>query len=179
MISRANRVITVAVTWLVIVFGCYFFGVARPGLGTRWEQYPPLPERAAAIELTRSGFVLVTTESDAAYWRYPWQTYAPWVVYNEATAEFYGGPCEADDGSRFGIVSPLGKVVARSSGDCEGSTESRFYAAVVLLENNEAWVWLHEYSGIGEAFSSIILKVAGAFGVLLLAIGWVIKLYDE
>lgn len=63
MISSANHMPTLAIAWLVIVFGCYFFNVARPELGTRWGQLPLLPERATSIELTRFGYVRAYAES--------------------------------------------------------------------------------------------------------------------
>ncbi|HQU38127.1 MAG TPA: hypothetical protein PLR65_16205, partial [Anaerolineales bacterium] len=77
MASRANRMLTVAIIWIVIVFGCYFFTVASPGLGTKWERLSPLPERAITIELTDFGLILATTESSNVYRRGLWAN-EPW-----------------------------------------------------------------------------------------------------
>jgi hypothetical protein len=179
MISRANRVLAAAITWLVIMFGCYYVNLARPGLGTRWEQLPPLPGPGTTVELTRFGYVLATTESGAAYRRDPWQTDGPWVLYDEAAEEFYGEPCQADDGSRFGVSSPPGKVVARSSGDCVVSAETSVHAEVALVENGEVWMWTYSYGGAGVAYLSLLLLAAGALGVVMLVIGGVMKLLDQ
>lgn len=177
MVSRANRVLTVAIIWLVIVFGCYFFTVARPGLGTRWEQLPPLPERATTIELTRHGFILVTTESSTVYRKYLWQTNEPWVLYDEATEDLNATPCQLDDESRFSVSSPPGKVVARSSRNCFASAENSVHVEVALLENGEVWLWTYLYGGIGGVFTWLLLLAAGVLGLALLVIGGVMKLW--
>ena len=178
MIPRANRILTVAITWLVIVVCFYFFTIARPGLGTKWEQLPPLPEQAASIELTRFGFFLATAENGNAYKRYPWQETEPWMPFDEAAEEYYGEPCEVDEDSGFAIPKPPGEVVSRSSGDCVASAESRYFADVVLLENNEVWLWMRLYGGGSDAYATLLVLAAGALGVVLLLIGWVVKRYD-
>lgn len=177
MISRANSVLAVATTWLVIVFGCYFFNVARPGLGTRWERLPPLPEQVNIVEWTRFGYVLATTEDARSYKVYPRQD-EPWTLFDEATEEDYGEPCETVQSSRFSPPSPPGEPTSRSSADCFASAENRYYGEVILLENNEVWLWMHLYGGIGEALTYLFLVAAGALGVLLLAIGGVMKFRD-
>jgi hypothetical protein len=178
LVSRANGVLAVAIIWLVIVFSCYFFNVASPGLGTKWVQLQPLPEPAAAIELTRFGYVLATTDSGQSYKVYLWQDSEPWTLYDEATEEFYGEPCAADDGSRFTIPSPPGNVVMRSSGNCAVSAETWVRAEVALLENGEVWLWAHSYGGAGEAYLSLLLFAAGALGVVILLAGIGLKFYD-
>lgn len=178
VISRANRVLTVAITWLVIVAGCYFFSVASPGPETKWEQFPSLPERATSIELTRFGYVRVYVESGSSYmtYLYAWQD-QPWALYDAATEAVYGEPCEINVSSQFHPPSPPGEPISRSNADCFASAESNFYADVVLLENNEVWLWTHLYNGAGEVYSSLVY-LAGALGVVLLLIGGMIKLYD-
>jgi hypothetical protein len=179
MISRSNRILTVAITWLVIVFGCYFFNVARPELGTKWEQLPPLPERATSVELTRFGYVRAYAESGSSYtaYLYSWQD-EPWALYNAATEGVYGEPCEINGSSRYIPSSPPGDVISRSSADCFASAENQFHAEVVLLENNEAWVWIYLYGGAGEAYTYLLVLTAGALGVALLLIGGVMKLRE-
>ena len=177
MISRSNRVLTVAITWLVIVFGCYFFYVARPELRTNWVQLPPLPKPATAVELTRFGLVLATTENGTSYKRDPWDTDQPWVLYNESTEEFNGEPCAADDGSRF-IPPPPGKVVTRSSRECFVSAETRILADVALLENGEVWMWTYAQDGLSEAVIFLLLIAAGALGVVILLIGLGMRIFS-
>lgn len=177
MISRANRVFTVAITWLVIVFGCYFF--TRPESGTKWEQLPPLPESATSIELTRFGYVRAYGESGNSYMvsLYAWQN-EPWTPYDAATEGLYGEPCEVSVSSQYHPPSPPGEPISRSNADCFASAESNVYAEAVLLENNEAWVWMHLYGGLGEGLRSLLLLAAGALGVVLLGIGGVLKFID-
>ncbi len=179
MISRGNRVLTVAITWLVIVFGCYFFNVARPELRTRWEELPPLPEQVTSIELTPFGYVHAYGESGSSYMAslYSWQD-EPWTLYDAETEGLYGEPCEINVSSRFIPSSPPGEAISRSSADCFASAENKFYAEVVLLENNEAWVWMHLYGGAGEAYTYLLVVAAGTLGVILLLIGGALKLYD-
>ncbi len=174
MISRANRVLTAAVTWLVIVFGCYYFTVARPGLGTRWEPLSLLPERATTIELTDSGFILATTESSNVYKRELWQTAEPWMLYDEATEDLNATPCQVGE-SRFSVSSPPGKVVARSSRNCVASAENSVHVEAALLENGEVWMWTYLYGGIGEVFTWLLVLAGGALGVILLGIGGIMK----
>jgi hypothetical protein len=179
LIDRAGRFLTVGIIWLLIVFGCYFFTLARPEKGTKWEQLPTLPERATSIELNRFGYVRAYAESGSSYmaYLYSWQD-EPWMPYDAEKEGVYGEPCEVNGSSRFNPSSPPGDVISRSSADCFASAENQFHAEVVLLEKNEAWVWTHLYGGVGDAFTSLLVLAAGALGVVLLLIGGVMKLYD-
>lgn len=179
MISRANRVMIVAVIWLVIVFICYFFSVARPEIGTKWEQLPPLPGRATSIELTSFGYVHAFTENGNSFmaYLYAWQD-EPWAPYDAAIEGLYGEPCEVNITSRFHPPSPPGEPTSRSNADCFASAENQFYVEAVLLENNEVWLWRYLYGGGGDAFAYLIVLAAGGLGVLLLLIGGAMKLYD-
>lgn len=178
MIPRANRVLTVAITWLVIVFGCYFFNVARPGLGTKWERLPSLPDSATTIELTDYGFILATTESSKVYKRELWQTTEPWMLHDEATEDLNATPCQVDDENRFSVSSLPGKVVARSSRNCVASAENSVHVEVALLENGEVWMWTYLYGGIGEGFTWLLVLAGVALGVILLGVGGVMKFWE-
>lgn len=179
MISQANRMLTVGITWLVIVFGCYIFNLASPELGTKWEQLPALPGRATSVELTSFGYVHAYTESGSRYmiYLYTWEK-EPWMPNDAEKQGFYGEPCDVPGSTRFIPSSPPGDVISRSSADCFASAENQFHAEVVLLENNEAWVWTHLYGGVSDAVTNLLVLAAGALGVVLLLVGGVMKLCD-
>ena len=179
MVSRSNRILTVAITWLVIVGGCYIFTLARPEKGEKWEQLPTLPARATSIELTTFGYVHAYAESGSRYmiYLYSWEE-EPWMPYDAEKEGLYGEPCDVPGSTRFTPSSPPGDVVSRSSADCFASAENQFHAEVVLLENNEAWVWTHLYGGVGDAITNLLFLATGALGVVLLLVGGVMKLYD-
>lgn len=178
MASRANRMLTVAIIWIVIVFGCYFFTVAFPGLGTKWERLSPIPERAITIELTDFGLILAATESSNVYRRGLWAN-EPWKLYDEVTEDMNATPCQLDDQSRFSVSSPPGKVVARSSRNCVVSAENSAHVEVALLENGEVWLWTYLYGGIGGAFTPLLLLAGGALGVILLGLGGIMKFWES
>lgn len=177
MVSKANRVLTVGITWLVIVLGCYLFAVARPNPREKWEQLAPLPEQAASIEWTNFGYLLAHTDHGISYQAYPQQD-EPWSLHDETAENPYGEPCQAEDGGRFNPPPFPGEPISQSSADCFASAESQYYGVAVLLDSNEVWVWTHLYSGVSEAFRSYLFMGAGCLGVVILMIGGALKLYD-
>lgn len=180
MVSRANRVLTAAVTWFVIVGGCYFLTLARPENGETWEQLPTLPEQATSIELTSFGYVHAYTESGNPYMisLYSWED-EPWIPYDPDKEGVYGEPCDVPGGSQFTPPSPPGEAISRASADCFASAENQFHAEVILLENNEVWVWTHLYGGVGDAITNLLVLAASALGVVLLLVGGVMKLFEK
>jgi hypothetical protein len=175
LIDRAGRFLTVGITWLVIVFGCYFFNVARPGLGTRWVQEQTPPEHASALELDPNGEILAKTASGNIYEIFPgWQQ--SWEPYGGAEDTNPNGVyCSAGDGSGHIILPPPGNVVSQLNVNCE-SIESRYYVKVVLLEDGEVWSWSHGSSALANALMPLYLIGAFAIGVVVLVIGGVMKL---
>lgn len=177
MDKRANRFLWIGVIWLSLTFAIYYFLLARPGIGTKWEQEQVPPEQVSVLRLGAHVEILAQTPGGNLYELVP-----GWNGLWKKVTEPLENPeplliCYPDDSDGYLILTPPGKVTSRVSEYCV-ATESGHHIEVVLLENGEVWSWRHEVGGHLSIVLILVLCVAFVLGLPFLIMGLRMKIRD-
>ena len=180
MAKKINPLIWIGIIWLCCVFSAGYLSLARPGIGTHWEQEPAPPKPITRLELGKAGEVIGHTSEGTMYeFTYGiYQSQSAWQkVEQPSGTPAIGESCTPDIADRI-VLPPPGKVVSRVSENCS-YIESGYRFEVVLLENGQIWSWEHETYAYAVLLIMLILFIALAIGILILLIGIVIVIYKK
>lgn len=160
-----NKVIrhplVIGIGWMILIFGCAYLSLFRPGIGTRWTQGPQPPEPIAQLALGKEGEILAYASSGQMYeldYSIGWPT--EWIKVNQPSGSSLIGVCSHGN-ERFIVFPPPGKVKSRVSQTC-GILESTFHFELAQTENGEVWMWEHE----SYAYTELAIMVGLSCGFL-------------
>jgi hypothetical protein len=166
--DRSQRLIAFGALWLLLVFGCWFFSMGRPGIGTNWRLEPSPPEQLALLKLGDNGEILAQSPRGNTYQLIP--GYAWETIAKPADLLELGVICQVSDPENFLIPVPPGKVISQVDEYCY-ATESGSHYQVVLLENGQVWSWVKEIGGYRNMLLLCVLDIAFVLGMPFLLLG--------
>lgn len=166
---------------MILVCGCAFLSLFRPGIATRWRQEPSPPKPLISLALGEAGEVIASAQ-DGSTFEFHYGNYGSdteWVEVSEPSGNpaIGGMGCTPGNSSRL-VLPPPGKVTSRVSEDCV-YMESAYHLEVVLLENGEVWSWENERYAYTELFIMSVLAIACVVGALILLTGAGLWVYQK
>ena len=180
--KKATRpLLIIGSAWMLLVCGCAFFSLFRPGILTRWRQEPAPPVALTRLALGEAGEVLASA-SDGSTYEFHYGNYRSPSTWTEV-AEPSGSPamdamgCTPGDGNRL-VLPPPGKVASRVSQNCV-YMESAYHLEVALLENGEVWSWENESYAYTVLFLMFFLAIACMAGTPILLTGLGLWVYQK
>ena len=177
--KKATRpLLIIGTAWMILVCGCAFFSLLRPGILTRWEQESAPPAALTRLALGDAGEV-VASASDGSIYEFHYGNPSTWTEVREPSGSpaIGGMGCSLGNNNRI-VWPPHGKVVSRVSEDCV-YMESAYHLEVALLENGEVWSWENEMYAYTQLFVMFFLGVACFVGAPILLTGMGLWLYQK
>jgi hypothetical protein len=180
MQKAVRPLLIIGSAWLLLVCGCAYLSLFRPGIATRWRQEPAPPEALTRLALGQAGEV-VASASDGSTYEFRYGNYNSPSAWTEVSQPS-GSPainamgCTPGDGNRI-VWPPPGKATSRVRMNCV-YMESGYHLEVALLENGEVWSWENERYAYAELFLMFFLALACVAGapILLTGVGlWVVQ----
>ena len=176
--KTSNFLIVFSLVWLVTVCGCGFFTVFRPGIATRWHQEPVPPEKVIRLGLGEAGEVIGYTV-DGSMYELSYGSPSSWEKITQPSGTpAIGMNCRATETTNRLVLSPPNEALSRVRLDCV-MFETAYHLEVALLEEGEIWSWEYSTYAYTEIFVFFILITAFGVGVLILLIGFGMKIYQK
>jgi hypothetical protein len=178
MRKTSTILILLSTLWLVLVCGCGFFTLLRPGLGTQWQQEPAPPEKIIRLGLGEAGEVLGYTADEGMY-ELSYGSPSAWEKVTQPSGNpVIGRSCNAAETTNRLVVSPPNEVLSRVRVNCV-LFESAYHLEVALLEKGEVWSWEYSSYAYTEILAGFILLIAFGVGIILLLIGLGLVFYQK
>ncbi len=150
----------------------------RPGIATRWQQEPAPPEKVIRLGLGEAGEVIGHTV-DGSMYELSYGSPSSWEKVTQPSGNpVIGMNCRATETTNRFVLSPPNEVLSRVRVDCV-MFETAYHLEVALLEQGEVWSWEYSTHAYTEIFVFFILITAFGVGVLILLIGFGMKIYQK
>ena len=179
--KKATRpLLIIGTVWMILVCGCAFLSLFRPGIATRWRQEPAPPEALSRLALGETGEV-IGYSSDGAMYEFNYGSYSDSSSWEKVTepsgVAAIGEGCVSGKSNNI-VLPPPGKVKSRVSENCV-HIESAYHLEVALLENGDVWSWENERYAYTELFIMSVLAIACVIGTLILLTGAGLWMYQK